>query len=468
LTGARTARFDVVVVGGRCAGAALGKRLADMGLSVGVLEAARLGTDHITSTHLIQPAGMEELDGLGVGEEVRAAAPALETIRLSYDGCEARMPYARGRAAHCLRRQALDPLLQRQALEAGVELRERSRVTELIQGNDGAVEGVLVEGPDGRRKRIRAGLVVGADGRNSTVAKLVEAERYLSYEGPRAVYWAYWPIPSGWDPHELYNTYEGRSERIIFPTDGEQLLIATVPPLAEAEDWRSDVTASYLADVSRYKAVAPHLEGSQPLDKVRGVLRPSYFFRRSTGPGWALIGDAGHHKEFIVGLGITDALRDARELAAAIGEEDPLALERWWRERDVRRIEMFHWSRELGDAQAVTPLQRLGTRRLAASPDLQARFGAVLDGELSPYDLLSRSRALSWVAGASLRGDLSGWAPLLAAAHGRNQARRELRRRRRLLRDLEAAAPGVAPDAGWGHRLRSDAPGAGVEPSAGP
>ena len=440
--GASTAgrHFDVVVVGARCAGAALGRRLADHGLSVAVLEAARLGADHPSSTHLIQPAGMDELDDLGLGESVREAAPALSTIRLSFDSHEARIPYARGRAAHCLRRALLDPLLQEQATVAGVELRERTRVTGLSLGSEGRVEGVLTEGPDGRAERIGADLVVGADGRNSTVAKLVGAERYLAYEGPRSVYWAYWKRPEELSPHELYNTFAGTSARIVFPTDSDELLIGTVPPLEQAAGWRSDVTASYLADISCYPAVAPHLEGRRPVGRVRGVYRPSYFFRRSAGPGWALIGDAGHHKEFVVGLGITDALRDARTLAAAITEKAPGALERWWRERDITRIEMFYWSQEMGNAEPVTPLQRLVADRLATSPDLQARFGAILDGELSPDNFLTPLRAFGMLFRATLGGHPSAWDSLPEAVRRRNLARRELRRRRLALREAEPRA----------------------------
>lgn len=433
-------RFDVVVVGARCAGAALGRRLADQGLSVAVLEAARLGSDHPSSTHLIQPAGMEELDDLGLGASVREAAPALSTIRLSVDDHEAHIPYAKGRAAHCLRRALLDPLLQEQAAVAGAELRERTRVTGLIRNSDGRVEGVFAEGPGGRTERIGAELVVGADGRNSTVAKLVGAERYLAYEGPRSVYWAYWQRPDQLSPHELYNTFAGTSARIIFPTDNDELLIGTVPPLAEAASWRSDVTAAYLADISRYPAVAPHLEGRRPVDRVRGVYRPSYFFRRSAGPGWALIGDAGHHKEFVVGLGITDALRDARTIAATIVEEAPPALERWWRERDMARIEMFYWSQEMGDTEPVTPLQRLVADRLATSPDLQARFGAILDGDLRPHNFLTPPRAFGMLIRATLGGSPSAWDSLPDAIRRRNLARRELRRRRLALHEAEPRA----------------------------
>ena len=45
--------------------------------------------------------------------------------------------------------------------------------------------------------------------------------------------------------------------------------------------------------------------------------RPGYL-RQATGPGWALVGDAGYFKDPVTAHGITDALRDAELLARAI------------------------------------------------------------------------------------------------------------------------------------------------------
>ena len=44
------------------------------------------------------------------------------------------------------------------------------------------------------------------------------------------------------------------------------------------------------------------------------------FFRKPYGPGWALVGDAGCHKDPFTALGICDAFRDAELLANAVDE----------------------------------------------------------------------------------------------------------------------------------------------------
>jgi flavin-dependent dehydrogenase len=436
-TGARPPahRYDVAIVGARCAGAALAQRLAFAGLSVVLLDSAKLPSDQPNSTHLVQPPGMRDLDALGVGAAVRELSPALRAVRLSYGGSEARFPYEG--AAHCLRRDKLDALLMQAALDAGAELRAESKVIDLMRDQAGAVTGVVVQRSGQPAERIAAGLVVGADGRNSTVAKLVSAKEYIAYDGPRAVYWGYWPRPAGWEKHELYNTFEGDEAHTIFPTDGDMLLISSVPPLERAETWRKDHRTFYIESVRSYPTIASAVEGLEPVGRVHGVLKPRYFFRTSAGPGWALIGDAGHHKDFVAGLGISDALSDAREVAGAILDGSPDALARWWRRRDVERIELFHWARELGRAGTTDDVLRMGIGGLGRSGmPLQGNFNEVLAGRLPAYSLVPELKAIGWIAASVAKGDVS---PLLAMPGfllRRTQARRAKRRARACLREL--------------------------------
>jgi menaquinone-9 beta-reductase len=445
------ATFDVIIVGARCAGASLAYHLANAGLSVALLDAARLPSGQRTSTHLIQPPGLDELDALGVGTLVRRLSPALRVARLSFDRHQARLPYGPGRAAHCLRRETLDRLLQEAAVRAGADLRAQNRVVDLIRAADGRVRGVEVRRKGGAHERLHADLVVGADGRNSTIAKLAGAKEYLGYDGPRACYWAYWRRPATWDPHELANFYSRDDAYVVFPTDGDLLLIASAPPVDRASRWRTDHTAAYLASVRSCESIGPHIgDGRRPVSEVRGMLKTRYYFRASAGPGWALIGDAGHHKDFFAGLGISDALRDAHELSLAIVDTGEADLDRWWRRRDVERIEMFHWAADLGRSEPVDALRRLTAARLATAPEIRARFGGIWDGRLSPYELIPTNRAARWVASSLLHGDPRPLIPLLGATRRRACAAREQRRRRRALHRSEHGrahrAGGTPPD----------------------
>ena len=433
----KQATFDVIVVGARCAGASLAYHLAGAGLSVALLDAVRLPSGQRMSTHLIQPPGMDQLDRLGVGPIVRRLAPALSVARLSFDEREVQLPYGPGRAAHCLRRETLDRLLQEAAVAAGAELRPQCRVVDVLRSEDGRVRGVQLQPHGGSPQQLRGDLVVGADGRHSTIAKLVGAAEYLGYDGPRACYWAYWRRPDSWDQRSLANFFRRDDAYVVFPTDGELLLIASAPPVARAAGWRGDHTAAYLESVRSCASIAPHIGDTEPTSEVRGMLKTRYYFRVSSGPGWALVGDAGHHKDFFAGLGISDALHDAHELSVAITTPGSRAVESWWRRRDTQRIETFRWAAELGRPDPVDALRRLTATRLAGAPELHPRFGAMFDGRLSPYDLIPPSSALRWSVTAILHGDPRPLILMFGVARRRATARRERRRRARVLRHCE-------------------------------
>jgi flavin-dependent dehydrogenase len=66
------------------------------------------------------------------------------------------------------------------------------------------------------------------------------------------------------------------------------------------------------------------------------------YLKRSHGPGWALVGDAGYFKDPATAHGITDALRDAELLARAILDGRPRALASYQRERDALSMPLFH------------------------------------------------------------------------------------------------------------------------------
>jgi 2-polyprenyl-6-methoxyphenol hydroxylase-like FAD-dependent oxidoreductase len=170
--------YDVIVVGGRCAGAATAMLLARGGLRVLVVEAARPGTDTL-STHALMRAGVLLLDRWGLlGAVIDAGTPAIvrtdfvygdevETVEIS--------PTAGVSALRAPRRTLLDPLLLDAARAAGAEIRTPARVTRLLFDARGVrgVEGV----ERGSRVPFRAtaALTVGADGRTSTVAQAVDA-----------------------------------------------------------------------------------------------------------------------------------------------------------------------------------------------------------------------------------------------------------------------------------------------------
>lgn len=437
-------RADVVVVGGRCAGAALATFLARQGARVVVLERAPLHSEQVLSTHQIHPPGVRVLDELGVGDEVRAVAPGADVVRLAKDDADIDIRLPDGLTERCPRRRRLDGLLQDAAASAGAELRDRCTVTEVAIEN-GRARGVRFEGAGGREERLEADLVVGADGRHSTVAECVGAEEYLGYDAPRALYWTYFQAPPLWRDREVYpfGMYVGRrgaAIRTIFHTDHDQLLLGSVPPLSEAQAaWRRDPEGALLDDLRGDPMLGPLLEAAgPPLEPVRATFRERYFFRRAAGPGWLLVGDAGHHKDFVLGDGISEALLQARTAARAIGKGTDEALERWWRERDVEALPLYFLGRDEGSPEPLRELQRVAMRQVARRGELRQRMFLSINRELPAHEVLSPVQILGWALRATLSGRIRVLGDFVSMARQGARDAAEIRRRRRLLEALPA------------------------------
>ena len=111
--------------------------------------------------------------------------------------------------------------------------------------------------------------------------------------------------------------------------------------MAELPSWKGRHEEKYLETLLASPVTAKLVEGNRREGKLLGLLSARYFFREAAGPGFALVGDAGLHKDPTPGFGITDALRDARSLGRAILTGDDAALVRYWRQRDVDSMNLF-------------------------------------------------------------------------------------------------------------------------------
>src|ERR1700730_9884675 len=193
--GGTSERFDVVVVGARCAGSPLATFLQRAGLKVCVVDQAQFPSDTL-STHMFQVGGIEVLNRLGVLETVLASgAPPITSCYMKFEDVDmSGPPRVRENDMNvpllCVRRISLDVRLVEMASEAGVDMRLNTRVTDLVN-KDGRVAGVRVARRDGKSSTIEADLVVGADGRLSTVARLLGARRYHIVPSERMSSWAY-------------------------------------------------------------------------------------------------------------------------------------------------------------------------------------------------------------------------------------------------------------------------------------
>lgn len=413
---ARTTRVehaDVAIVGARCAGSAAAIALARAGLRVVALDRVAFPADTI-STHLLWPAGLAELKRLGALERVEAlGAPRMEVALAG--GCGHRVE---GRFAGvdgidwamCVRRPGLDAALVATAREAGAEVRERVRATDLVREGD-RVTGVRWEDADGAAGELRAALVVGADGRRSMVARLVGAERpYRARTSGRACFYAYWRDADPASRGIAAQWREGRELGTAFPCDGGLVLVLLQTPVARAAEFRGDLEGTYRRTIAAIPGLARRLEGCSLATKVRAATGIESWFRRSSGPGWALAGDAGHFKDPVTAQGIRDALRYGRELGEVVAPvvRDAVALDAavaaWERRRERECIEVYQWTDRLARGDAMTPLEAELYRQASRDPRLVRAWLDVFSRTRRPGSFLSPALVARLVAGALVHG----------------------------------------------------------------
>lgn len=65
---------------------------------------------------------------------------------------------------------------------------------------------------------------------------------------------------------------------------------------------------------------AKRVRSGKQVDRFVGTINTANFFRRPHGLGWALVGDAGYHKDPATAQGISDSFRDAELITEAINQ----------------------------------------------------------------------------------------------------------------------------------------------------
>ena len=445
-----TERFDVVVVGGRCAGATLAHQLASRGMSVCVLDRARFPSE-VPSTHVIQPNGVATLQRMGLLEPlVGAGAPTIEQARITLGdltidyGPDFRLVERTGAPLLSARRVTMDKVLLDSAAEAGADVRTETAVTGLL-GDDGVVTGVRTA-----TEEIEASLVVGADGPNSTVARLSGAREYATCPPGRAFLWGYFEGADD-DADRLRLGKIDDTAMLAAPTDGNLYITAIVPSMSEKDRFLADIGGCLADGIAKFDELRDVLANARRIGPVRVMTRWHGFFREPSGPGWVLVGDAGHFKDPTPGQGISDAFRQVERLAPAI--EDGLAdgrlgerLAEWGRWRDDDAWEMYWFASDLGAPGPTSPLVSEIMRDLSRTPGGRLEFMRLMNHDLPPSKVFKPSRAMRGLSRLTVR-EPRNVRPL--AAEMAKLVREDFRRRRMRAQAADAADSATRAWAKW-------------------
>ena len=402
-------QYDAIVVGARCAGAPTAMLLAERGHRVLVVDRASFPSDTL-STHMIHAPGVAALRRWGLLDEVVASGcPPVD--RYSFDFgpmtlAGTQRPAADGgRTSYAPRRTVLDKILVDAAARAGAEVRERFTVEDVLT-EDGKVVGIRGHGEGGGTVVERARVVIGADGRNSQVARVVRPEQYHEkpvLQGGAYTYWSDFPV----DGFETVI----RPDRgfAALPTNDGLTLLVVGWPAAELAAFKSDIEANYLKTLELAPAVADRVARATREDRFHFGSVPN-FFRKPFGPGWALVGDAGYNKDPITAQGISDAFADAERCATALDHAFSgtrgfdVAMADYQRARDAHALPIYEFTTQLATLEPPPPeLQQLlgAVHRNQAATDA---FVSVTAGTMSPVDFFDPGHIGSIMEAAAVVG----------------------------------------------------------------
>lgn len=359
--------YDILVIGARAAGAPTAMLLARLGYKVLLADRARFPSD-IPHGHFIHRYGPGLLQQWGLLKSILATGcPPITSMTTDYgDFALAGHDLAVDGVAlgYAPRRSVLDKLLVDAAQAAGAEVRQGFAVTDFlaegnrltgVRGRDTATGALATE---------TATLVIGADGRNSRLARAVAAPVYNTTPPLTCWYWSYW---SGLPNAGIEVYVRGRRVILAFPTNDGLVGIFVGWDAAELPAVRAHPEAHYWAALDQVPALAERVRAGRREERFVGATDVPNFYRKPYGPGWALVGDAGCHKDPFMALGMCDAFRDVQILVQALhrglGGQQPLeaALAGYEEQRNLASAEDFRRNLAAAAFQPL-PTEALGLR----------------------------------------------------------------------------------------------------------
>jgi geranylgeranyl reductase family protein len=332
--------FDVAIVGGGPAGSSCAAFCALAGLRTLVLEREKFPREKVCGDCL-NPSCWPVLERLDLAQQVRdlphSRLDSVEFIAIGGHNVIIDLPTSDD-CEISLKRSLFDDLLLRRARELGVQICEEATVTALAYNGDWKIATVHGE-------TFLARVLIGADGRNSTVARLRNLMPRLARE--RVALQAHIPLPRNFGKRVvlqfLREGYSGQAP--VNETELNLCLVGTPPTISRLRHWAErhfDITTSH-----PWRTITPLTRSPVP------CAHKDLLF----------IGDAARVVEPFTGEGIYYALGSGELAANAItkiirGEDRQLAL------------------REFIRASAEMYRGRLWINRLARAAVLAPRVGA--------------------------------------------------------------------------------------------
>lgn len=395
-------KFDVIITGARCAGSSLAIYLAKAGFQVLLTDRSSFPSDTL-STHTFFNNTTALFREMGVLDKLlETNAPPVKDIKFQFENTtiEGNIPEVHGEEnCFCIRRTYLDDILLEQAKSLrNVIVLEGFRVTDIIRQNE-VVVGIKGNDFRGLYQEFFADIIVGADGRNSTIRRLIDAKQKVRVPSNVGIYYGYFsnfnndPIPK----FEVHRVKDNTA--ILFPTNDDLCTVVGIFSLENKafiqnlKNNPEESLRSLLTEGFPNTTIGSRLQKATLVEPIKGILGYENFWYTWMGHGWALVGDAVCFKDPSMAQGIHDAVYGAKIFSGILVkyknqyQQWPKMAEEYLKALEDEFMARFYMGCQISKNERISEEQDAVNKLISTHPKAVEKFLGIYNYANEPADL---------------------------------------------------------------------------------